>query len=63
MPQVRGLIAGMLNRLLNRYGPARLRRTAQRRLQRNEEARLYHWHRRKRLLPPRRFERWQSQTQ
>ena len=55
VPQVRGLIAGLLNRMLECDRPARVRRTMNRRLRRNEEARLYHWRRRNRL-PPRRFD-------
>jgi hypothetical protein len=54
VPQVRLLIAGLLNRLLHCQRPAQLRRNLNRRLQRNEEARLYHWRRHNRL-PPRRF--------
>jgi SRSO17 transposase len=54
VPQVRRMIAGLLNGILNVYSQARIRRTMNRRLARNEEARLYHWRRRKRL-PPRRF--------
>lgn len=49
------LIAGLLNRALKVHTSARMRRTATRRLRRNEEARLYHWRQRK-CLPPRRFE-------
>jgi hypothetical protein len=48
------MIAGLLNRLVGRYRPARIRRTMNRRLRRTEEARLYHWRRHNRL-PPRRF--------
>ena len=55
LPQVRVLIAGLLNRLLKVHQAERIRRTVNRRLKRNEEARLYHWRRRKRL-PPRRFD-------
>ena len=55
MPQVRVLIAGLLNRVLKVHQAERIRRTVNRRLKRNEEARLYHWRRRKRL-PPRRFD-------
>ena len=55
VPQLRALIAGVLNRHLGCYRIAHIRRTATRRLRRNEEARLYHWKRRNRL-PPRRFE-------
>jgi hypothetical protein len=51
---VRVLIAGLINRLLNSQRAAHIRRTVQRRLRRNEEARLYHWRQRNRL-PPRRF--------
>ena len=49
------MIAGLLNRMLKVHGPERIRRTMNRRLARNEEARLYHWRQRKRL-PPRRFD-------
>jgi hypothetical protein len=52
--QARVLIAGLLNRLLNSQRATHIRRTMQRRLRRNEEARLYHWRQRNRL-PPRRF--------
>jgi hypothetical protein len=52
---LRVLIAGLLNRILKVNTPTRKLRTANRRLKRNEEARLYHWRRRKRL-PPRRFD-------
>jgi hypothetical protein len=55
MPQVRVLIAGLMQHLLQSEAPEHRRRTAQRRLQRNETARLYHWRSRNRL-PPRRFE-------
>ena len=54
VPQVRVLIAGMLNRALGCQRLTHIRRTMQRRLDRNEGARLYHWMQRKRL-PPRRF--------
>jgi hypothetical protein len=49
------LLAGLLNQRLHSLRPTHLRRTMNRRLRRNEEARLYHWRQRKRL-PPRRFE-------
>jgi hypothetical protein len=55
VPQVRLLLAGLLNRLLGCLRSTHIRRTANRRLRRNEEARLYHWRQRNRL-PPRRFE-------
>jgi len=55
VPQVRVMMAGLLNRALKVHSPARMCHTASRRLRRNEEARLYHWRRRKRL-PPRRFD-------
>ena len=48
-------LAGLLSRVLQCLRPTRLRRTVNRRLRRNEEARLYHWRRHKRL-PPRRLE-------
>ena len=54
VPQVRVLLAGLLVRQLGCQRPTRIRRTLNRRLRRNEEARFYHWQRRKRL-PPRRF--------
>ena len=54
VPQVQAMIARLLDGLVKRNCPSRIRRTMARRLKRNEEARLYHWHRRKRL-PPRRF--------
>jgi hypothetical protein len=47
------MIAGLLNRAVGCHRPARLRRTMNRRLKRNEEARLYHWRRRNRLSPRR----------
>ena len=59
---MRSLIAGLLNQVLKSQSPTHRRRTLQRRLQRNEEARLYHWRQRKRL-PPRRFEQRTGQTQ
>jgi hypothetical protein len=55
VPQVRLMIAGLLNRALSVHTPTRMTRTANRRLRRNEEARLYHWRQRNRL-PPRRFD-------
>jgi len=55
VPPVQAMIAGLLDRLLNCHGPERIRRNMNRRLKRNEEARLYHWRRRNRL-PPQRFE-------
>ena len=55
MPQVQGLIAMMLIAALGCHRPTRMRRTANLRLRRNEEARLYHWRSRNRL-PPRRFD-------
>ena len=45
-----------------RTRPSRVRRTMSRRLRRNEEARLYHWLRRKRL-PPQRLEQRTKRTQ
>jgi hypothetical protein len=45
----------LLNQRLKYHRPGHARRTMNRRLRRNEEARLYHWRRRNRL-PPRRFE-------
>jgi hypothetical protein len=54
VPQARVLIAGVLNRMLRVYRDGHIRRTANRRLRRNEEARLYRWRRHNRL-PPRRF--------
>ncbi len=62
VPQMRLLIAGVLSRRVGYHRPARIRRRMNRRLKRNEEARLYHWHRRKRL-PPRRFNQRAKQTQ
>ena len=62
VPQVRLLIAGLLNQLLKSQSPTRSRRTMKRRLRRNEEARLYHWRQRNRL-PPRRFEQLANLTQ
>lgn len=54
VPQVAVLLAGMLTQQLGYHRPSRMRRRMNRRLRRNEEARLYHWRQRKRL-PPRRF--------
>ena len=54
VPQVRFLLAGLLTAHLDRSHPGRIRRTMGRRLQRNQEARFYHWKCRNRL-PPRRF--------
>ncbi len=62
MPQVRVLIAGILSRALGCYRAAYRRRTVNRWLRRNEEARLYHWRQRNRL-PPRRFEQRTYGTQ
>ena len=62
MPQLRVLIAGVLSRALGCHRAEYRRRTVNRWLRRNEEARFYHWRRRNRL-PPRRFERRESQTQ
>jgi hypothetical protein len=55
VPVLRVLIAGLLNRVLKAHPPTRMLRTANRRLERNEEARLYHWRQRNRL-PPLRFD-------
>jgi hypothetical protein len=55
VPVLRVLIAGLINRALKVHTPTQMRRTADRRLKRNEEARLYHWRQRKRL-PPLRFD-------
>jgi hypothetical protein len=55
VPQARVLTAAVLNQALGSQRPARLRRTMNRRLERDEAARLYHWRRRNRL-PPRRFD-------
>ena len=55
VPQVGEMLARLLSRSLNCNGPGQARRTTNRRLRRNEEARLYHWRKRNRL-PPRRFE-------
>ena len=55
VPQVRVAVGRLLARLLGCDRPARMERTTQRRLWRNEEARFYHWKRRNRL-PPRRSE-------
>jgi SRSO17 transposase len=54
VPQVRIMIAELLNRMLKVNSSERIRRRMNRRLARNEEARLYHWREHKRL-PPRRF--------
>jgi hypothetical protein len=66
VPQVRLLIAGLLNQVLQSHRqshrPMHFRRTLQRRLRRNEEARLYHWQQRNRL-PPRRVEQRPKQAQ
>jgi hypothetical protein len=43
VPQVRVLIAAVLDQALGCQRPERLRRTRTRRLERNEEARCYHW--------------------
>ena len=48
------MLAQMLDALLGRGLPERAEWTAERWLVRNEEARLYHWHRLN-CLPPRRF--------
>ena len=45
----------MLGRMLKAESQTRIIRTANRRLKRNEEARLYHW-RERNLLPPLRFD-------
>jgi hypothetical protein len=45
----------LLSRALGCHRPERVRRAINRRLRRNEEARLYHWRRRNRL-PPRRLD-------
>jgi hypothetical protein len=50
VPQIRSMIAEWLNGVRNVTRPTQIRRTMNRRLKRNEEARSYHWHRRKRLL-------------
>jgi hypothetical protein len=55
MRQVQVLLAGVLARVLGCDQPERKRRTANRRLRRNEEAWFYHWKQRNRL-PPRRFD-------
>src|SRR5262245_56311108 len=55
VPVLRVLLAGLINRTLKVYSPTRMLRTADRRLRRNEEARLYPWRQRKRL-PLRRFD-------
>jgi hypothetical protein len=52
---LRTLIAGVIERAPKAHSHERIRRNANRRLRRNEEARLYHWRRRKRL-PPRHFD-------
>jgi hypothetical protein len=62
VPQVQGMIAELLHSLLKCDRPARIRRRMNRRLRRNEEARLYHWRQHKRL-PPRRFEQQTRQIQ
>ena len=54
VPQVRVLIGAMLNRSWGCDRPSRVRRTTNRRLRRNEQARLYYWKKRNRL-PPRRL--------
>jgi hypothetical protein len=56
------MIAELLHRLLECDRPARIRRRMNRRLRRNEEARLYHWRQHKRL-PPLRFEQQTRQIQ
>ena len=62
LPQVRVLLAALLNVLLDCHRPALIRRNMNRRLRRNEEARLYHWRRRNRL-PPRRVSQRSDGTQ
>jgi SRSO17 transposase len=51
VPQLRVLISGVLNRALGCQCQTHRLRTANRRLQRNESARLYHW-RQRNCLPP-----------
>jgi DDE superfamily endonuclease len=60
--QVRRAIAQVLHRVVGCDRPARVRRTMERWLRRNEEARFYHWKRRNRL-PPRRLGRETQGTQ
>lgn len=55
MPQVRDCIALLLHRKLNHGHPEQICRNRTRRLQRNEEARFYHYKSRK-LLAPKRLE-------
>ena len=62
MPQVRLLIAGILERALGCHRAEHHRRTANRWLRRNEQARFYHWKQRNRL-PPRRLEQRTEGTQ
>jgi hypothetical protein len=54
VPQVAAILADLLDRRLKVNQEGRNLRRVNRRLKRNEEARLYHWRQRKRL-PPRRF--------
>lgn len=60
--QVRRAIGQVLHRVVGCDRPARVRRTMERWLRRNEEARFYHWKRRNRL-PPRRLGREGHGTQ
>ncbi len=62
VPQVRMLIAGLLNRKLKVHQQGWRLRTLNRRLKRNEEARFYHWKQRN-CLAPRRLEQGENQTQ
>ena len=55
VPVLRVMIAGLLDRMLLVHSQTRITPTANRRLKRNEEARLSHWRQRKRL-PPLRFD-------
>ena len=51
VPQIRFAIGLLLHRKLGCDKPARIRRTMTRRLQRNEQARQYHWRSHNRLAP------------
>jgi hypothetical protein len=51
VPQLKGLIAGLVQRRLRAGGSEYMRRTASRRLRRIEEARFYRWKALNRLPP------------
>jgi hypothetical protein len=57
VPQLQGLIAGVLERRLGTWRSGYINRTASRRLRRIKEARFYRWKARNRLPPPRRAQR------